>query len=315
MDIYGLHPKFKLNRPLTNKEREGHLDQNIRVELTHEEVIPDLTVIQINSHYLELVDKFYSGRGYMSFLTSISTILIWGFLFWVAISTILLNEYSSSKIFFIIGISIISIPLGGFMVFLLRTEWFAWTHYPIRFDRKNQLVHVHRTDGSVFTVPWQDIFFTTGLNYQKSIRNDYYISGHILADDDITIIDTFCLPLSHPKLHAVMSHWEFVRRYMEEGPQDLIQQIDFCLPIDKKKERYSFTFFYLMSLYKGAPILLFPLFIPLAFIFSIPRYIGILTSRRPVWPESIQAQCPIDKDDPYRLDATSNPKNLWRTFF
>ncbi|EJD6046890.1 DUF6708 domain-containing protein [Providencia rettgeri] len=315
MDIYGLHPKFKLNRPLTNKEREGHLDQNRRLELTQEEVIPDLTVIQINSHYLELVDKFYSGRGYMSFLSLCCSLACFGGVLWLIIQTFLLSDYSFIRILAILFVSLILLPLSGFMVYLLKTEWFAWTHYPIRFDRKNQLVHIHRTDGSVFTVPWQDIFFTTGLNYQKSIRNDYYISGHILADDGITIIDTFCLPLSHPKLHAVMSHWEFVRRYMEEGPQDLIQQIDFCLPIDKKKERYSFTFFYLMSLYKGAPILLFPLFIPLAFIFSIPRYIGILTSRRPVWPESIQAQCPIDKDDPYRLDATSNPKNLWRTFF
>ncbi|HEQ1857349.1 TPA: hypothetical protein VEO38_000853 [Providencia alcalifaciens] len=315
MDIYGLHPKFKLNRPLTNKEREGHLDQNIRLELTHEEVIPDLTVIQINSHYLELVDKFYSGRGYMSFLSSFACIALLGILLSMAISMAISDSFTSNKLTGFFLLAFIFSPMIIFMAYLLKTEWFAWTHYPIRFDRKNQLVHVHRTDGSVFTASWQDVFFTTGLNYQKSIRNDYYISGHILADDGITIVDTFCLPLSHPKLHAVMSHWEFVRRYMEEGPKDLIQQIDFCLPIDKKKESYPFTFFYLMSLYKGAPILLFPLFIPLAFIFSIPRYIGIITSRRPVWPDNIQKQAIVDDNDAYRLDASTNPKNLWKTFF
>ncbi|WP_353241875.1 DUF6708 domain-containing protein [Providencia sp.] len=315
MDIYGLHPKFKLNRPLTEQEREGHLEQNRRLTLTNEEVIPDLTVIQINSNYLELVDKFYSGRGYMSFLSLCCSSICFGGVFWLIIQTFLLHDYSFERIFAILFISLILLPLSGFMVYLLKTEWFAWTHYPIRFDRKNQLVHVTRTNGSVFTIPWQDIFFTTGLNYTKSIRNDYYISGHILADDGITIVDTFCLPLSHPKLHAVISHWEFIRRYMEEGPKNLIPQIDFCLPIANRKEPYRFTFFYLMSLYKGAPIVLLPLLVPLAFLFSIPRYIGILTSRRAVWPESIQALCSVDKDDPYRLDASTNPKSLWGAFF
>lgn len=97
------------------------------------------------------------------------------------------------------------------MLFLLKKEWFAWTHYPIRFDRKNQLVHATRIDGSIFTAPWQDVFFTTGLNHRKEIGKDYYISGHVLADDGITIIDTFCLPSSHNNLEELKAHWEFVR--------------------------------------------------------------------------------------------------------
>ncbi|EPL9572509.1 DUF6708 domain-containing protein, partial [Providencia rettgeri] len=145
--------------------------------------------------------------------------------------------------------------------------------------------------------------------------SDCYISGHVLADDGVTIVDTFCLPASHSNIPALKAHWEFVRRYMETGPEGLESRISFCLPIADKKESYGFSFFYLMTIYNGAPIVLLPFLAPLAFLFSIPRYIGILTSRRPVWPESIQALCPVDKDDPYRLDASTNPKSLWGAFF
>ncbi|MBG6029368.1 hypothetical protein I5F10_18540, partial [Proteus mirabilis] len=55
MDYYGLHPKFKLNRPLNNEEIAGKLDQNSRIDLENEELIPDIKVIAINSHYLEMV--------------------------------------------------------------------------------------------------------------------------------------------------------------------------------------------------------------------------------------------------------------------
>ncbi|ELX8381230.1 hypothetical protein SK500_003849, partial [Providencia stuartii] len=86
-------------------------------------------------------------------------------------------------------------------------------------------------------------------------------------------------------------------------------------PIAEKKEGYGFTFFYLMTIYNGAPIVVLPFLAPLAFLFSLPRYVAILTSRRPIWPEEVQAQCRMAEDDPYRLDASMNPKNLWRTFF
>ncbi|WIV89551.1 DUF6708 domain-containing protein [Proteus appendicitidis] len=201
------------------------------------------------------------------------------------------------------------------MFSLLKTEWFAWTHYPIRFDRKNQMVYAFRTDGSIITVPWEKVFFTTGLDYAKSMKNDYYISGHVLADDNKTIIDTFCLPASTGNFELLKYHWEFIRRYMEERPEHLIQQVEFCLPIANKKESYGFTFFYVSTLFKGLLKILMPLMSPIIFIISIPRYIAILTSRRPIWPEEIVAQCKIDAHDPYILNEKTNPKDLWKAFY
>ncbi|SQJ22639.1 Uncharacterised protein [Serratia rubidaea] len=63
MDYYGLFPKFKLNRPLNQEERAYQLHQRQPVDLAGQSVVSDIKVITINSHYLELVDKYYSYKG------------------------------------------------------------------------------------------------------------------------------------------------------------------------------------------------------------------------------------------------------------
>ncbi|HGN1279896.1 TPA: DUF6708 domain-containing protein [Proteus mirabilis] len=312
MDIYGLFPQFKLNRPLNDRERATQLDQRVRLDFEPDQLMPDLKVIEMNSHYLETVDKYYSSKGYLSFIAFsfflLSSIALIGVIF---ISFTREIGISFDDIFICIFVLVLFLPICIWMLFLLKKEWFAWTHYPIRFDRKNQLVHAHRHDGSVFSARWEDIFFTTAAMY----GNDCYITGHVLADDGETIIESFCLPASHNNIPALKAHWEFVRRYMAEGPDGMKERIPFCLPIADKKESYGFTFLYLMVIYNGAPLILLPFLAPLAFLFSLPRYVAILTSRRPIWSEEIEALCRVEDDDPYRLDASMNPKNLWGIFF
>ncbi|MBQ0214017.1 hypothetical protein KAH51_11180, partial [Proteus vulgaris] len=258
MDSYGLLQKFKLNRLLNNEEIAGRLDQNSRIDITNEELIPDIKVIAINSHYLEMVDKYYSSKGFVSLFSSILTTLFSIFALKLVL-TVIFFDHSSGKILLASVLAPLFLAMGLFMFSLLKTEWFAWTHYPLRFDRKNQMVYAFRTDGSIISVPWKKVFFTTGLDYAKSMKNDYYISGHVLADDNKTIVDTFCLPASTGNFELLKYHWEFIRRYMEEGPENIIQQVEFCLPIANKKESYGFTFFYVSTLFKGMLKILMPL--------------------------------------------------------
>ncbi|WNN43188.1 DUF6708 domain-containing protein [Winslowiella toletana] len=198
---------------------------------------------------------------------------------------------------------------------MLKAEWFAWTHYPIRFDRINRQVHFFRPDGTIRSVPWEKVFFTSGLSHRKEFNKDYYISGHIMADDNETVIDSFCLPSTHSDRKQLERHWEFVRRYMEEGPASVAPVVNFCLPIAGKREGYQFGLLYLLSGFNGAPMFLFPLLFALSFIYSIPRYIAMVTSKVPVWPENIEAQCAAAVDDPYAIDASSNPKHPLRDLF
>ncbi|SQJ22631.1 Uncharacterised protein [Serratia rubidaea] len=316
MDYYGLFPKFKLNRPLNQEERAYQLHQRQPVDLAGQSMVPDIKVIAINSHYLEMVDKYYSAKGIISLIGVfglVSCFLMLFFVFFDSVSSIGWKFSSSEK-----NILIFSFIFGPAIILMfkvLKTEWFAWTHYPVRFDRKNRLVHVFRLDGSSYSVAWDSVFFTTGLNHRKDSNKDYYISGHVLAEDKVTVLDTFCLPATHGDRKQLERHWEFVRRYMEEGPESVIGVVDFCLPIAEKREGFGFGLLYLMSGFNGAPLFLLPLFFVLASLFALPRYIAMLTSRHPRWPASIESQCRIAGDDPYRRDASDNSPHPWRDIF
>ncbi|MFY9994562.1 MAG: DUF6708 domain-containing protein [Leclercia sp.] len=316
MDYYGLLPKFKLNRSLSDVEREYQLKQMNVTELNGQSIVPDAKIISVNSHYLELVDKYFSAKGFLGLIGAVGFFgfsLLYVTVLIKSIPYIDWNFTTREKMF--LSMSMICIPTIIMTFKVLKTEWFAWTHYPVRFDRKNRLVHVFRLNGSTYSVPWNSVFFTSGLNHRKDANKDYYISGHVLADDGETVIDTFCLPATHSDRKQLERHWEFVRRYMEEGPESVIGVVDFCLPIAKKREGYRFGLLYLLSGFNGAPLFLFPFLFVLAFIFSIPRYLAMVTSRVPVWPESIELQCQVDKDDPYLVDASRNPKHPWRNLF
>ncbi|CAG7701585.1 unnamed protein product [Allacma fusca] len=177
------------------------------------------------------------------------------------------------------------------------------------------MVHFFRVDGTACSAPWNNIFFTSGLNHRKDFNKEYYISGHILADDNETVIDTLCLPATGPDRKDLEGHWEFIRRYMEDGPESVVDAIKDCLPIDGKREGYQFGLIYLMSAFNGMPMLLLPLIFMLSFIISIPRYIAMITSKVPVWPKNIEAQCTALENDPYAVDASINSKHPWRDMF
>ncbi|EMY6303578.1 hypothetical protein ABCS69_003959, partial [Providencia stuartii] len=159
MDIYGLFPQFKLNRPLNARERATQLEQKVRLDFESDQLMPDLKVIEINSHYLEMVDKYYSSKGYLSFIASAGAFMTIIGYFSMIVTTIVYQQYSLEEWLALLFVGAIFLPTGFGMLFLLKKEWFAWTHYPIRFDRKNQLVHAHHHDGSVFSARWDDLFF------------------------------------------------------------------------------------------------------------------------------------------------------------
>ncbi|MDR3431141.1 MAG: hypothetical protein P4L95_04410 [Rouxiella aceris] len=316
MDCYGLFPKFKLNRKLNDDEKNYNLKQLNKIELEGNRLISDAKVISMNSRYLEIVDKFYSSKG-VSALIGISLFSMFLFASLSIVYTIVF-DYGWSGIGISYPFLLLIVPFLGAIFFtlkILRTELFAWTHYPIRFDRNNRMVHFFRTDGTICSVPWDKIFFTSGLNHRKEFNKDYYISGHVLADDNETVIDTFCLPATGPDREGLEGHWEFIRRYMEEGPESVVHAVKDCLPIAGKREGYQFGLIYLMVAFTGAPIILFPLIFTLSFIFSIPRYIAMVTSKIPVWPKNIEEQCAILENDPYAVDASINSKHPWRDMF
>lgn len=316
MDYYGLFPKYKMNRPLNDEEKKYQLYQNKPVELkSNDELASDASVIKINSTYLEMVDKYYGQKGFVSIFAAFGIgILSYMFVAMVFIS-MTREHFDWSDIWFLLFLIIPLAPVLLLCITILKTEWFAWTHYPIRFNRKEQRVHVHRLNGTVFTVPWDKVFFTTGLSHAKGPTKAWYISGHVLADDGITVTETFCLPASHLIREELFRHWEFIRRYMEEGSEAVMDAVDLCMPVDGQREGYMFGLLRLLMNFSGSTIFLFPLTFPLCLVLSVSRYIAMRTSKIPVWPPEVEAQCQIEPNDPVNISAAVNSTHLWRDLF
>ncbi|HDS9358555.1 TPA: hypothetical protein QH850_001063 [Enterobacter chengduensis] len=316
MDYYGLYPRFKTNRPLNESERKLQLHQKQAFHFNNEQnIVSDTSVIKINSNYLDVTDKYYGQKGVVGLFISLIILMFSCAFASIVYAVVQWHDFIWNGVWtLMIFLSLIA-PVLIFSFYVLKTEWFAWTHYPIRFNRKEQLVHVHRLNGTVFTVPWDKVFFTTGLSHAKGPTKAWYISGHVLADDGVTVTETFCLPASHLIREELFRHWEFIRRYMEEGPEAVVDAVDICMPVDGRREGYTFGLLRLLMNFSGSTIFLFPLTFPVCLVLSVSRYIAMLTSKIPTWPQEVEALCPIDPDDPVNLSAATNSRHLWRDLF
>jgi hypothetical protein len=234
MEFSGLILNYPSKRPLTEKERAYQLKQRNRLNV---EPHYQLSVIKMNSTYLESVDKWFAWKGA---ITAVSAALLLIFvgggaaMAYKSFSFAAGAPSSSEDAFFYlangVAMAVVVAAIGWCITWLLRKESFAFTHYPIRFNRKTRMVHVFRTDGTVLSVPWDDVFFTLEHMVQW---NEFEVRGHVLEPDNVTVRESFALSylgaLNHmdadPKSTEfssqdfVRANWEFVRRYMEDGPQ------------------------------------------------------------------------------------------------
>lgn len=309
MNTYGLMPKFKVNRPLNRDEKEQLLYQNERVGIPNEKLRPGISVIKINSTYLEVVDKYSTTKGVYTLLATVGA-LFFGFLWLMIINSIL---RLGTDYWTILIVSAIFSPIIFLLYYIMKHECFLKTHYPIRFNRKTRMVYAYRVDGTIISTSWDDIYFTSGLWRFKTPMEDYYLSGHVLSEDRQTVIDTFCLPESLSIQSELTAHWEFIRRYMEEGVEPVIDSIKYYLPIDKRKETIKEIYLYLLGLAVNINII----FLPLATIGAVPicltRHLAIRCSQRPIWPDDIEAICQIDPNDSFQRDSSFNTKPFWKT--
>lgn len=315
MDYDGLiiNYKWRGQKTLTQDERDHQLLQGVVLDLNGQQIADDLSVIRLTSGYLELTDKYYQFKG---ILTSVMlamffiTLSALSFFFTNIISTLSWSDFYSYSFAFISGV----IPaLFLFLSFIfLKKESFARTHYPIRFDRKNKLVHVFSLESEIYSVKWDDIFFTTGdfSTRKHTKRKAYDIRGHILDKDGKTVMKTFNLAASASNHVALHRYWEFIRRYMEDGPEAVTDIIKLCPPVEKKREGIFFSYWYALSVYYGAPLVVMPIMMGLALIAWPGRVFAMYTSRRPFWTPEVEASCVIDPNDPFDMSSADNPKSI-----
>lgn len=314
MEFTGLVKKYPVNRPLTPQERalQLHQKQPLPVEPHYQ-----LSVIQLNSTFLESVDKWFGWKGAASMVTLVCLLMSVGFL--GGMSVMILLEAAgvlptrqdpaglvATGAFMVVMALVCAAGFG----WLLRHESFAYTHYPIRFNRRTRTVHVFRTDGTVLSVPWDAVFFTMGHLPQW---NEWEVRGHVLGADGTTVKETF--PLSYvgtfdpDQARAgqrngedfVRGHWEFIRRYMEDGPAAVSGQVQFCMPVDGRKETAATSIERIFANIAGAPTVLRWLLWPWCLLVAGGRLFAMRTSKIPAFPAAVEAQCAIEPGDPYAI--------------
>lgn len=311
----GLIKSFRVNRPLTDSDRKYHLDQDKRLEVTP---YPDLMVIRLGSSYLEVVDKYFQGKGFLSLVVlAFSAVFLVGGAFLVVdvMNIVATGERFPGAIRHAALTSSFSIAFGLGIIWFGRVEWLGYTHYPIRLNHRTQMVHVFRKDGSVLSVPWADLYFT--LDYDFSYFRFWEIHAHVLAEDRETVLETFVLGTSEDVdpggLAILHAHWEFFRRYMSEGPGSVAQFVKYAMPIDGKRESYRSGYEVIMSAFRHPnPVarLMTTILWPVLFLQSLVRWVVMRTCRIPRWPAEIEAVNVVDDDDPYDIDARINPPEL-----
>ena len=311
MEYSGLIQKYKINRPLTQEEKQLQLKQKKKIHAN-----PDylFATIKVNGTYLELADKYYGERGWLTMgMGLVSCVCSWAIaMFGFGSLAAIMNPDSLAnkmEIHIVVAFAMLVLSfLLAFAIWGLRKEAFFLTHFPARLNRKTRMVHVFRPDrsGSILSVPWNDVFFTIGRGQTLQYRD---IRGHVLDKDGVTVLETFTLGTSWVDCEALTNHWEYMRRYMEEGPQAIVERTLLYLPIADKKETWAFA---LRRLY-----LLMPTYVAMTlytpfYLFLLPfRMFANATSKIPQWSADIEAQCTIEPNDPYVRDESFNKYNRW----
>lgn len=317
MDFMGLSRKYPVNRPLTEMERALQLKQKVRINV---EPRYQLSVIKMNSNFLESVDKWFAWKGVLTGVALIVIVMM--ATFYISMLHVTFTRHgtavdANNDQSVMIMVTLMMLPVAVFAVWTLFKESFAYTHYPIRFDRKNRKVHVFRTNGSVVSVNWNEIFFSLG---EVAYGSEREVRGHILAPDKDTVLETFALSYAGPvspksislenrsysATDYVYAHWEFIRRYMEEGPQKLSGQVQFCMPVDGRRETVWVSIERISANFASAPQLLYWVVLPLFLLIGLFRIIAMRTSKIPQWPLEVEANCEVESNDPYAIEGAQD---------
>ncbi|BEU80852.1 hypothetical protein EAG21025_41650 [Enterobacter asburiae] len=275
------------------------------------------SVVRLNSTYLELVDRSYNWRGTWTLAGVIFFSLFFGLFCYSIIGLVLGWGGRSFGVWFAVILTwVITLPISLLTYRMMTSEVFFSTYYPIRFNRKNGMVYVYQSGGTVLSVPWQELSFVL-TSAKMRFSTQWTIVGCTTEEDGDTVAKAIPLPINLESDPDVLTmYWEFIRCYMEEGDEylpDLADSIAWCPPVEKQKEGWLFGLLYLSKQWFGRlGLLVNALQLPFFFVISFPRWLVMLTCKIPEWPAEIAAACQPDENDPVNKGAEHNPPQVWR---
>lgn len=303
-----LRDGFPVNRPLREEERAQHLPQGKPSPIPV--AWPQLSVVRMNSTYLECVDVNFLRKG----LSPVFCLpLLLGAVYFVLLITSLViekwNFLTGSKfaamlsvcIFMILG----SVSVIAICIWILRLECFDYTHRPMRFNRKTRMVHAFPQTwkkGEIISVPWDELFFSNEHAFKQGNPSAHFIYAHKLAEDGETVLATFMLSqYSEVDSEYRFLQWEFVRQYMEGDDKkvaELANMVDEVMGVGGRRETPYESFRQAWACLGS-----FIIYMPLIVLVTIGRQIVMWTCKIPRWPDEIEATCQYSPDDPNLRDG------------
>ncbi len=288
--------KFKVNRPLSPVERSEKLSRERSEKFSDRH-----TVISLNSTYMDVIDRRYRLRGMVG--TTIATLVctamalfgLWMLIAWVPTARPDgVYDWRVALVFLVIFVG--QWPLVCWLTF--GRDFFSYKYYPIRFNRRSRMVHAFTGGGrdGVISVPWSEAYFHLGHAQNEKYLRD--IRVHVMEGD--TVRRTFAVGHYFDDEQKVREIWEFIRRYMDEGPENVV---DPAVPnrlhlsiADSWKNCYLTVVISLGESLLQFRKILMPLLLPL----MVCRWLVLKSSKVPVWPEYVIDESKIDADDPNR---------------
>lgn len=321
MNFSGLIKNHAIKRALTEQEISQQLKQKVRLDVNPHY---QLCVIRMNSTYLESVDKWFGWKGVLSavaIVIIVTFVALYSSLLHVSITRESNSPDPNDDTFVLVAAAVMIAPLLIAATWTLCRESFAYTHYPLRFNRKTRMVHIFRVDGSALSAHWDSVFFTLR---QIANSNQWEVCGHIIDPVTKLILETFSLSYNGalsekgrlPQSSScssddfVRAHWEFIRRYMEEGPQAVTGQVQFCMPIHKEREHFFVGMERIFANFAGGPALIYWLLFPLCLVLSFSRWFAMRTSAVPQWPQDIEDSCVVESGDPHAIEGATDGERI-----
>ncbi|MGE8324085.1 MAG: DUF6708 domain-containing protein [Pseudomonas sp.] len=178
-------------------------------------------------------------------------------------------------------------------VIFSRLEMLTSRHLLIRFNRKTQQVHLHRPSscGGIVTFPWKTTG-STGINPEDDSLSVGMRLGLVWhpSRTGLPHMEMALLGKQGQGGSELRDEWEFIRRYMEEGP-DAVPRPRLSTQLPSPIQAFSAQFeglgrFFRKSswLFKIVLLMVWPAFV----IVGIGHWLSLLLCWRPRWPKVIR---------------------------
>ena len=278
-------------------------------------------ITQMNSTFLDVENKFYTHKGHFNaqnlyfFSFAFAVLVVMPFYYFV------LKDFTFDLFSYFIGFLFV-LPI--FILYPLLTNYKPdngnYTHFPIRFNRKNRKVYFLDMQGNYQSEDWKKMKFC--IVQPNSMQGDYEIWGFILNKDTQLIEHTVAIGPAVPSVEALEALWSMICIYIDEGPEVLyphdlkllendenkiFSKVTFCNDIVGKKETKAFSYYRVNLNSYGSQFFYYLRLLLLESVFwKWGRLYAMWTCKIPVWPDWILNECHVEDNDPFIVDASIN---------